>query len=202
MQLCLGSTYSWAIWVQPLKELTGLLQGPIHLPFTVFYVIYPVTMFFAGSLISLIGPRKCALVGGIVFGGGAALISQVGGYLMNSWGTTPFKAFFIFGFCFFSLSVLASLTMQYPPDYEKRRIQLLILSDIITRPIFWLLYLSIIYCWLFSATILAALSPILSGAAYDLWGNFMVPFLTISILLICAFFLVGKARGIVVAEQQ
>lgn len=43
MQLCLGATYSWSVYVQPLTKLTGFLQGPIQLPFTIFYFAFPAT---------------------------------------------------------------------------------------------------------------------------------------------------------------
>lgn len=75
MQLCLGATYSWSVFVQPLKAATGLLQGPVQLPFTVFYFVFPATMVLAGSLLPGIGPRRCAVFGGVVFGGGWMLAS-------------------------------------------------------------------------------------------------------------------------------
>jgi OFA family oxalate/formate antiporter-like MFS transporter len=75
MQVCLGATYSWSVYVRPLKELTGLLQGPVQLPFTVFYFIFPATMLFAGSLLHRFGPRFCAVTGGMLFGGGWILAS-------------------------------------------------------------------------------------------------------------------------------
>ncbi|KAB2891341.1 MAG: OFA family MFS transporter [Desulfobulbaceae bacterium] len=75
MQVCLGATYSWSVYVRPLKELTGLLQGPVQLPFTVFYFVFPATMLFAGSLLHRLGPRFCAIAGGILFGGGWLLAS-------------------------------------------------------------------------------------------------------------------------------
>ena len=70
MQVCLGATYSWSVYVRPIRELTGLLQGPVQLPFTVFYFIFPATMLLAGSLLPRFGPRFCAVAGGLLFGGG------------------------------------------------------------------------------------------------------------------------------------
>jgi MFS transporter, OFA family, oxalate/formate antiporter len=60
MQLCLGATYSWSVYVAPLKQVTGLQQGPVQLPFSVFYFAFPATMFFSGSLLPRIGPRRGA----------------------------------------------------------------------------------------------------------------------------------------------
>jgi len=70
MQMCLGATYSWAVFVPPLRGLTGLSQGAVQLPFSVFYVVFPLTMILSGTLISRLGPRLCAVAGGLVFGGG------------------------------------------------------------------------------------------------------------------------------------
>lgn len=70
MQICLGATYSWAVFVQPLKALTGLPQGTVQLPFSVFYVVFPATMIFSGAILQRLGPRWSAVLGGILFGGG------------------------------------------------------------------------------------------------------------------------------------
>ena len=73
MQMCLGATYSWSVFVLPLKESTGLLQGPVQLPFTLFYFAFPATMILAGQMLPRLGPRICAVVGGILFGCGWTL---------------------------------------------------------------------------------------------------------------------------------
>ncbi|MCL4218454.1 MAG: MFS transporter [Candidatus Hydrogenedentes bacterium] len=70
MQLCLGATYAWPVFVQPFKAQTGLSQGSVQLPFTLFYVVFPATMFFAGRVIQRFGLRTSAMAGGILFGGG------------------------------------------------------------------------------------------------------------------------------------
>ena len=75
MQICLGATYSWSVYVRPIREITGLLQGPVQLPFTLFYFVFPATMLITGSLLPRLGPRFCAVCGGIFFGGGWMLAS-------------------------------------------------------------------------------------------------------------------------------
>jgi OFA family oxalate/formate antiporter-like MFS transporter len=70
MQMCLGATYSWSIYVQPIRELTGMLQGSAQLPFTLFYFAFPATMIMAGHFLPRLGPRRCAILGGVLFGGG------------------------------------------------------------------------------------------------------------------------------------
>lgn len=75
MSFCLGSTYAWSSFVPLLRRLTGLGQGAIQLPFSVFYVAFPLTTIFAGMLLTRLGPRRCAIVGGLLFGGGWMLAS-------------------------------------------------------------------------------------------------------------------------------
>jgi len=199
MQLCLGATYSWSVYVSPLKVLTGLPQGPVQLPFSIFYFAFPATMLFAGALLLRLGPRRCAVLGGILFGsgwllavlgkihfiftilgigllagigvglayivpiavciqwfprhkglvtgiavagfgGGAALVSQAGGWLINSRGMTPFEAFGVFGVCFMLLVSLAGLNMQYAPDVARKGIGQLKIREVISRKEFRILY--------------------------------------------------------------
>lgn len=175
MQMCLGATYSWSVYVQPLKELTGLSQGPVQLPFTIFYFVFPFTMMIVGNFLSIIGTRTSAMIGGILFGGGwilasfgnrsfiytilgigglsgigagmayivpiavcirwfpenkgmvtgiavagfgggAAMVSQIGGGLMNTAGFTPFETFFTFGLAFMTLVFMAGSTMKVPAE--------------------------------------------------------------------------------------
>ncbi|BBO71326.1 MFS transporter [Desulfosarcina alkanivorans] len=70
MQMCLGATYAWSIFVLPLKQTTGILQGTAQLPFSLFYFAFPATMIVTGVLLPRIGPRRCAVAGGLLFGGG------------------------------------------------------------------------------------------------------------------------------------
>jgi OFA family oxalate/formate antiporter-like MFS transporter len=76
MQLCLGATYSWAVFVGPLRDLLGLQQGMVQLPFTVFYFVFPATATLAGMLLPKIGPRRSAMLGGLLFGAGWVIASM------------------------------------------------------------------------------------------------------------------------------
>jgi OFA family oxalate/formate antiporter-like MFS transporter len=186
MQMCLGATYSWSVYVQPLKALTGLAQGPVQLPFTVFYFAFPLTMIFAGLWLPRLGPRRSAVTGGILFGcgwwlagwgglhfgltvlgigllagigvgmayivpiatcirwfpehkglvtgvavagfgGGAALVSQIGAWRMHSHGATPFETFQLLGMAFMLMVVAAGLCMRNPPGTRLA----------VTRPFSW-----------------------------------------------------------------
>jgi OFA family oxalate/formate antiporter-like MFS transporter len=68
LQLCLGATYSGAIFVEPLRELFGLGgQGRVQLPFSLFYVVFPLTMIGAAELAERRGVRQAAVVGAVLF---------------------------------------------------------------------------------------------------------------------------------------
>lgn len=201
MQMCLGATYSWSVYVQPIKALTGLHQGPVQVPFTTFYFIFPLTMMLAGSILPKIGPRVSAMLGGLLFGcgwllaslghhnfiyttlgigvisgigagmayivpiavcirwfpkskglvtgiavagfgGGAALVSQIGGYLMEHTGHTPFETFFIFGLIFLAIVVTAGSTMQFPQSNKPKdpAKQSIDFFTVIKSPVFHILY--------------------------------------------------------------
>jgi MFS transporter, OFA family, oxalate/formate antiporter len=70
MQLCLGSTYAWSVFVSSIQNLTNRGQGPSQIPYTVFYMTFPATLLVSGVLLSRLGPRVCAMAGGLMFGGG------------------------------------------------------------------------------------------------------------------------------------
>lgn len=199
MQMCLGATYSWSIYVQPLKSLTGLQQGPIQIPFTVFYFIFPLTMMAAGTLLPKIGPRISGMVGGLLFGGGwllaslgstnfiytvmgigvlsgigaglayivpiavaiqwfpdnkglvtglavagfgggAAMVSQLGGWLMESLNQSPFETFFTFGLLFMITVVCSGATMRFPENVNRTQQDPIKITDLLHHPTFRLLY--------------------------------------------------------------
>lgn len=180
LQMCLGATYSWSVFVQPLKQVSGLAQGPVQLPFTVFYFVFPATAILAGHWIGRLGPRFCAMAGGLLFGGGwlvaglgridfaftvigvglisgigvglayltpiacgmlwfpkhqglvtgiavagfgggAALVSQAAGRLINGWGLSPFDTLVRFGLIFMAVTLAAGFWMKGPADPPTQR---------------------------------------------------------------------------------
>lgn len=70
MQLCLGATYSWSVYVGDIKALLSLSQTMAQLPFSVFYFVFPATMMVSGMIMTRIGPRNSAMLGGALFGSG------------------------------------------------------------------------------------------------------------------------------------
>ncbi len=81
INLCLGTIYSWSVFVAPLtsyftKNLgQAVTAGDVLLPFSVFLAFFAITMPFAGKYIEQYGPRNVTIVGGILTGLGWLLAS-------------------------------------------------------------------------------------------------------------------------------
>ena len=81
INLCLGSIYSWSVFVAPLaahftatlgREVTA---GEVLLPFSVFLAFFAVAMPLTGKYIERHGPRKVTVIGGLLTGLGWLLAS-------------------------------------------------------------------------------------------------------------------------------
>ncbi|WP_243670333.1 MFS transporter, partial [Methanoculleus chikugoensis] len=79
--LCLGSIYSWSVFVAPLaahftatlgREVTA---AEVLLPFSVFLAFFAIAMPLAGKYIERYGPRRVTIVGGLLTGLGWLLAS-------------------------------------------------------------------------------------------------------------------------------
>jgi MFS family permease len=81
INLCLGTIYSWSVFVTPLtsyftKNLgQTVTASDVLLPFSVFLAFFAITMPFAGKYIEKYGPRNVTIVGGILTGFGWLLAS-------------------------------------------------------------------------------------------------------------------------------
>ncbi len=84
INLCLGSIYSWSVFVGPLtnyftKDLGQVVSASeILLPFSVFLAFFAIAMPFAGKYIEKYGPRNMTIVGGCLTGLGWLLSSFAG----------------------------------------------------------------------------------------------------------------------------
>ena len=83
MQMCLGATYAWSVFVRPIRELTELTQGMAQSPFTVFYFAFPLTLLFSGSILNALGPRRTAVIGALLFSLGWVLAGLAGSYAFS-----------------------------------------------------------------------------------------------------------------------
>ena len=74
INLCLGSIYSWSVFVGPLAtHYTALLgrevtASEVLLPFSVFLACFALTMPLAGKFINISGPRAAVALGGLLTG--------------------------------------------------------------------------------------------------------------------------------------
>ncbi|MBN1901594.1 MFS transporter [Candidatus Sumerlaeota bacterium] len=82
LQACFGATYSWAVFVEPLKQLFGKGQGAVQFPFSVFYIFFPFTMIFSGYILDKTGVRLAAILGIAIFGAGWILAGAGEGNLV------------------------------------------------------------------------------------------------------------------------
>lgn len=198
MQICLGATYSWSVYVHDIKTLLSLSQAAAQVPFSVFYFVFPATMVVSGLILNKTGPRFSAMFGGALFatgwilssfglsnfnftilgngliagigagiayivpistcmkwfprqkglvtgiavagfGGGAALVSKIGGYLIAG-GATPFDLFRLFGIVFFLLTVSAGFFMVNPKETTTEQAKPAPLKETISNNAFLILY--------------------------------------------------------------
>ncbi|MBN1432125.1 MAG: OFA family MFS transporter [Methanomicrobiaceae archaeon] len=83
INLCLGSIYSWSVFVKPLTDYfintlgRSVTAGEILMPFSVFLACFSIAMLFAGKYVEEWGPRNATIVGGVLTGTGWMLASVV-----------------------------------------------------------------------------------------------------------------------------
>jgi OFA family oxalate/formate antiporter-like MFS transporter len=83
INLCLGTIYSWSVFVKPLTDyFTGVLgqtvsANDILMPFSVFLAFFAIAMPLTGKFIESLGPRKVTIIGGLLTGLGWLLASTV-----------------------------------------------------------------------------------------------------------------------------
>ncbi len=78
IQMSLGAIYAWSVFTPALSAL-GWSKLETQLVFAVGLVTFAVVMVFAGRMLSRLGPRKLALLGGLTLGAGYALAGLFGG---------------------------------------------------------------------------------------------------------------------------
>ncbi len=93
INLALGSIYAWSIFVEPLASHFRAVGQPVSvseilLPFSLFLVAFAVAMPVAGRSIDVHGPRRVALLGGVLTGTG---------WLLASFAPTPAHLALAFG---------------------------------------------------------------------------------------------------------
>ncbi|HNB03910.1 MAG TPA: MFS transporter, partial [Methanoregulaceae archaeon] len=81
INLCLGTLYSWSVFVEPLIAYFSLGLGQavtvndVLMPFSVFIAVFAITMLLTGRYVEELQPRMVTMIGGIFCGLGWLLAS-------------------------------------------------------------------------------------------------------------------------------
>jgi MFS transporter, OFA family, oxalate/formate antiporter len=70
VMLCIGTAYSWSIFVKPIEATFNVGATQSLLPFTVLLVICSLIMPITGAYIERLGPQKVMVIGALVLGTG------------------------------------------------------------------------------------------------------------------------------------
>ena len=87
IQLCLGAIYAWSVFTPPLVE-AGWSKVQTQIVFSVGLAVFALVMVLAGKRLPTVGPKKLAVIGGLVLGAGYILAGLLGG--TNFWAITLF----------------------------------------------------------------------------------------------------------------
>jgi len=74
--VAMGSTFSLAVFLQPMSEATGWSRTGVSLAMTLVFINMGVGGFFWGALTDRLGPRIVVLSGAVLLGAGLALASR------------------------------------------------------------------------------------------------------------------------------
>ncbi len=90
INLCLGTVYSWSVFVEPLTDYFSTILGQtvtandVLLPYSVILAVFAVTMALTGRYVESHGPRKITIIGCILTGLGWVSASTVSSIPMLS----------------------------------------------------------------------------------------------------------------------
>ncbi|WP_258084919.1 L-lactate MFS transporter [Thermococcus thermotolerans] len=85
MGLVGGISYAWGVFVYPMMKAFGWSRAEAVLPYTVFMIVFTLTMFPAGRMQDVRGPRKTAMLGSLLFVVAYSLASLVGRFQTPVW---------------------------------------------------------------------------------------------------------------------
>src|ERR1700686_77389 len=81
MQIALGAVYAWSVFRIPLTKAFGWTISQVTLTFTIAILMLGFAAFVGGLWMRKVGPRRVAIVAGILYGAGVFLASFSGGHL-------------------------------------------------------------------------------------------------------------------------
>jgi len=93
LSLCIGSIYSWSIFIQPIYEITNFSIQAIQVVFCLTIFTLGTTTSFGGNYIMSIKPYKSAIIGSILF-----MFGMIGtGLILNLSNINIFMLYIIYG---------------------------------------------------------------------------------------------------------
>lgn len=75
-QVAIGALYAWSMFNQPISEAYGWSTVQVYTTYSIALASFALTMILSGRLQLKLGPRKTALIGGLLYSGGVLLASQ------------------------------------------------------------------------------------------------------------------------------
>ncbi len=84
IQFCLGAIYAWSVYTKVLTE-AGWSKTETQWVFSAGLAFFAIVMVIAGRMMPKVGPRRLAIAGGLVLGGGYFLAGLLGG--THFWST-------------------------------------------------------------------------------------------------------------------
>jgi OFA family oxalate/formate antiporter-like MFS transporter len=90
INLCLGTIYSWSVFVNPLTDYftqdlgQTVTANEVLMPFSLFLAVFAITMALTGTYVETRGPREVTIVGCVMTGLGWLLASMVTSMTMLS----------------------------------------------------------------------------------------------------------------------
>jgi OFA family oxalate/formate antiporter-like MFS transporter len=83
IQACLGGIYAWSVFVPSLRTQSGLTAAQAQAVFGTTIAVFALTMTVAGRLVSRLGTRRMAALGGALFGCGYLVASLSSGAFLT-----------------------------------------------------------------------------------------------------------------------
>lgn len=75
LQVCLGAIYSWSLFNQPLMDKFGWTKEQVVMTYSIAIFVFAFATIFSGRLNDKIGPKKVAMIGGVLYGTGMIVAS-------------------------------------------------------------------------------------------------------------------------------
>lgn len=91
-QIAIGALYAWSMFNEPLSVAFGWDKDDVVLTYSIALLSFAISMIYSGKLQLKLGPRKTALIGGLLYSGGVLLSS-----LVLTFATSPIWLYFTFG---------------------------------------------------------------------------------------------------------